>query len=240
MSGSLNPLSSAPTRRGLVGRGLTGGWLVLNLSFVTRVDVRELQRHLGRYLDAVEAGEILEVRRHRRVIARVVPTLPTSQPSRGRTSCNALRCYTRKDRLPSLLPSDSTATATASTAVPPPEGDPWSHDPVSAVRRKPAGGGRRSRLRLGCPAASWPTPTWRRPMSTRCWRATARTPWPPCTAPCPFHRLLVQGVTVVTHPADDIAFPTIPAGLGGSSRPGSGCSSAAGAIPFVDSGEWQG
>ena len=38
-----------------------------------RVSVRELQHHLGRYLDAVEAGEVLEVRRHRRVIARVVP-----------------------------------------------------------------------------------------------------------------------------------------------------------------------
>ena len=60
--------------------GLTGGWLVLNLSFVTRVDVRELQRHLGRYLDAVEAGEVLEVRRRRRVIARVVPYSP-DQPA---------------------------------------------------------------------------------------------------------------------------------------------------------------
>ena len=40
---------------------------------MTRVDTRELQRHLGRYLDAVEAGEVLEVRRRRRVIARVVP-----------------------------------------------------------------------------------------------------------------------------------------------------------------------
>ena len=50
------------------------------LSNMTRVDVRELQHHLGRYLDAVEAGEILEVRRRRRVIARVVPFSP-EEPS---------------------------------------------------------------------------------------------------------------------------------------------------------------
>ena len=40
---------------------------------MTQVSVRELQHHLGRYLDAVEAGEVLEVSRRRRVIARVVP-----------------------------------------------------------------------------------------------------------------------------------------------------------------------
>ena len=40
---------------------------------MTQVTVRALQRHLDRYPDAVEAGEILEVRRRRRVIARVVP-----------------------------------------------------------------------------------------------------------------------------------------------------------------------
>lgn len=43
---------------------------------MTQVDVRQLQHHLGRYLNAVEAGEVLEVRRHRRVIARVVPYSP--------------------------------------------------------------------------------------------------------------------------------------------------------------------
>lgn len=47
---------------------------------MTRVDVRQLQHHLGRYLDAVEAGEVLEVRRRRRVIARVVPYSP-EEPS---------------------------------------------------------------------------------------------------------------------------------------------------------------
>jgi antitoxin (DNA-binding transcriptional repressor) of toxin-antitoxin stability system len=40
---------------------------------MAQVSMRELQHHLGRYLDAVEAGEILEVRRRRCVIARVVP-----------------------------------------------------------------------------------------------------------------------------------------------------------------------
>ena len=37
------------------------------------VDARGLQHHLGRYLDDVERGEVLEVRRRRKVIARIVP-----------------------------------------------------------------------------------------------------------------------------------------------------------------------
>ena len=40
---------------------------------MTQVSERELQLHLVRYLDAVEAGEILVVRRRGRLIARVVP-----------------------------------------------------------------------------------------------------------------------------------------------------------------------
>ena len=40
---------------------------------MTQVTARELQRHLDRCLDAVEAGESLEVRRCGRLIARVVP-----------------------------------------------------------------------------------------------------------------------------------------------------------------------
>ena len=47
---------------------------------MTQVTVRELKRHLDRYLNAVEAGEILEVRRRRRVIARVVP-YETAEPA---------------------------------------------------------------------------------------------------------------------------------------------------------------
>lgn len=43
---------------------------------MTKVDVRELQHDLGRYMDAVEAGETLEVRRRRRVVARIVPYSP--------------------------------------------------------------------------------------------------------------------------------------------------------------------
>lgn len=38
-----------------------------------QVDTRGLQHHLGRYLDEVERGETIEVRRRRRVIARIVP-----------------------------------------------------------------------------------------------------------------------------------------------------------------------
>ena len=44
-----------------------------HLSNMTQVTVEELKHHLGRYLKAVEAGEILEVRRRRCVIAWVVP-----------------------------------------------------------------------------------------------------------------------------------------------------------------------
>ncbi len=42
------------------------------------VDVRDLQHHLGRYLDEVEAGGVLEVRRRKKVIARLVPHAPES------------------------------------------------------------------------------------------------------------------------------------------------------------------
>ena len=37
------------------------------------VDARNFQHHLGSFLDQVEAGEILEIRRRRKVIARLVP-----------------------------------------------------------------------------------------------------------------------------------------------------------------------
>lgn len=37
------------------------------------VDVRTFQHNLGRYLDQVEHGETLEIRRRRKVIAKVVP-----------------------------------------------------------------------------------------------------------------------------------------------------------------------
>ena len=38
-----------------------------------QVDTRNLQHHLGSYLDRVEAGEPLEVRRRHKVIAQIVP-----------------------------------------------------------------------------------------------------------------------------------------------------------------------
>ena len=37
------------------------------------VNVRTLQHHLGRYLQEVEAGEVLQVRRRNKIIARIVP-----------------------------------------------------------------------------------------------------------------------------------------------------------------------
>lgn len=39
------------------------------------VDVRNLQHHLGSFLDAVEHGETLEIRRRKRVIARIEPVV---------------------------------------------------------------------------------------------------------------------------------------------------------------------
>ena len=41
-----------------------------------QVDVRDLQHHLGRYLDEVEVGGVLEVRRRKKVVARLVPHVP--------------------------------------------------------------------------------------------------------------------------------------------------------------------
>jgi antitoxin (DNA-binding transcriptional repressor) of toxin-antitoxin stability system len=37
------------------------------------VDARDLQHHLGSYLDQVAAGETLEIRRRRKVMARILP-----------------------------------------------------------------------------------------------------------------------------------------------------------------------
>jgi len=42
------------------------------------VDARNFQHHLGSYLDQVEAGETLEIRRRRKVIARLVPCIAES------------------------------------------------------------------------------------------------------------------------------------------------------------------
>lgn len=44
------------------------------------VDVRNLQHHLGSFLDAVERGETLEIRRRRKVIARIEPVTETEPP----------------------------------------------------------------------------------------------------------------------------------------------------------------
>ena len=43
------------------------------MSNMKAVDARNFQHHLGSYLDQVEAGETLEIRRRRKVIARLVP-----------------------------------------------------------------------------------------------------------------------------------------------------------------------
>lgn len=37
------------------------------------VNIRDLQHHLGAFLDEVERGEVIEVRRNRKVIARITP-----------------------------------------------------------------------------------------------------------------------------------------------------------------------
>lgn len=43
------------------------------LSNMNTVDARNLQHHLGSFLDRVEGGETLEIRRRRKVIGRLVP-----------------------------------------------------------------------------------------------------------------------------------------------------------------------
>jgi len=43
------------------------------MSNMKQVDTRGLQHNLGRYLDQVEQGETIEIRRRRKVIARIVP-----------------------------------------------------------------------------------------------------------------------------------------------------------------------
>lgn len=43
------------------------------MSNMKQVDARGLQHHLGQYLDEVERGETIEVRRRRKTIARIVP-----------------------------------------------------------------------------------------------------------------------------------------------------------------------
>ncbi len=37
------------------------------------VNIRDFQHHLADYMDQVEAGETIEIRRRRKVIARIVP-----------------------------------------------------------------------------------------------------------------------------------------------------------------------
>ncbi|MFP4431809.1 MAG: type II toxin-antitoxin system Phd/YefM family antitoxin [Spirochaetaceae bacterium] len=44
------------------------------------VDVRNLQHHLGSFLDAVERGETIEVRRRKKIIARIEPVSEEQPP----------------------------------------------------------------------------------------------------------------------------------------------------------------
>ncbi len=39
--------------------------------YMKTVNIRDLQHHLGAFLDEVERGEVIEVRRNRKVIARI-------------------------------------------------------------------------------------------------------------------------------------------------------------------------
>ena len=41
--------------------------------YMKRVNIRSLQHGLGKYMHQVEAGEVLEVTRRNKVIARIVP-----------------------------------------------------------------------------------------------------------------------------------------------------------------------
>ena len=46
----------------------------------SQVGVRELQQHASKYLDLVEAGEVIEVTRHGRKIARLTPVTDPGDP----------------------------------------------------------------------------------------------------------------------------------------------------------------
>lgn len=50
------------------------------MSNMKAVDARNLQHHLGSYLDQVEGGETLEIRRRRKVIGRLVPFVAEEPP----------------------------------------------------------------------------------------------------------------------------------------------------------------
>jgi antitoxin (DNA-binding transcriptional repressor) of toxin-antitoxin stability system len=50
------------------------------MSNMKAVDARNLQHHLGSYLDQVEGGETLEIRRRRKVIGRLVPCVAEEPP----------------------------------------------------------------------------------------------------------------------------------------------------------------
>jgi prevent-host-death family protein len=45
-----------------------------------QIGVRELQQHASRYLDLVEAGQVIEVTRHGRKIARLAPIVDPGDP----------------------------------------------------------------------------------------------------------------------------------------------------------------
>ena len=44
------------------------------------VGVRELQQHASKYLDLVESGQVIEVTRHGRKIARLTPVVDPGDP----------------------------------------------------------------------------------------------------------------------------------------------------------------
>jgi prevent-host-death family protein len=46
------------------------------------VSVRELQQNIKRVIDQVEHGQVVEVTRRRRVVARLTPARPVSKPIR--------------------------------------------------------------------------------------------------------------------------------------------------------------
>ena len=41
--------------------------------YMKTVNIRDLQHHLGAFLDEVERGEVIEVRRRSKIIARITP-----------------------------------------------------------------------------------------------------------------------------------------------------------------------
>ena len=52
-----------------------------NLHYMKQVTVRELQQNIRSVLERVQAGEVIEVTRRRKTVARITPTSAVDEPA---------------------------------------------------------------------------------------------------------------------------------------------------------------